>query len=184
MTSHRKINISRLVVKYFLHTDRFTFLRGHGAFWECMERLLYSGRNGLTSTASWGKRGASALWSFTEIHVAMAAYSPFHWACCAGSKHRRRQVNAEGFRRARCNRPSRHFTGSKDHRKTDSDGKADWKRSLWRSLDGKVARRKGSRESVFYHRGGQLVQRNRNLPDCPDEAWKYSWWVKLKRIIW
>lgn len=32
-----------------------------------------------------------------------------------------------------------HFTGSKDHRKTDSDGKADWKRSLWRSLDGKVA---------------------------------------------
>lgn len=83
-----------------------------------------------------------------------------------------------------CNHPSRLFAGSKDHREADPDGEADWKRSLRRSLDGKVAWRKGRRQGVFYHGGGQLVQRNRNLPDCPNEAWKYSRWVGLKRIIW
>lgn len=117
-----------------------------------------------------GKQGASVLRSSADIHAAMAADSRFHGAHCAGRRHRRREVNVEGFCRASSNCLSLLFTGSKDHRKTDSDGKADWKRSLRRSLDGKVAWRKGSRESVFYHGGGQLVQRNRNLPDCPDEA--------------
>lgn len=76
----------------------------------------------------------------------------------------------EGDAQGCCNHPSRLLAGSKDHRETDSDGEADWKRSLRRSLDGKVAWRKGRRQSVFYHGGGQLVQRNRNLPDCPNEA--------------
>lgn len=31
------------------------------------------------------------------------------------------------------------LTGPKDNSKADSDGETDWKRSLWRSLDGKVA---------------------------------------------
>lgn len=35
------------------------------------------------------------LWRGAEIHVTMAAYSTPFWAGCVGSRHRRREVNAE-----------------------------------------------------------------------------------------
>lgn len=183
VTFHRNMEFSRSVVKCARHTDRLSFLRGHSAFWECTERLLHSVRNGLPSAASWDN-GKHLHCGALQKSVLQWLLFPFPWSLRRGRRCRRREANAEGFCGASCNCPSWNFTGSKNHRKTDSDDKADWKRSLWRSLDGKVAWRKGSRESVFYHGGGQLVQRNRNLPNCPDEAWKYSWWVKLERIIW
>lgn len=62
------------------------------------------------------------------------------------------------------------FTGPEDDSKANSDGETDRKRSLWGSLDGKVAWRKGSCESVLHDRGGQLVPRDRNISDGVDEA--------------
>lgn len=67
-----------------------------------------------------------------------------------------------------------HFTGPAHYSKTDSDGTSDWKRAVWRGVARPLERRKSGSESVFHPRGGQLVQRDGDLPNCADETREHT----------
>ncbi len=58
--------------------------------------------------------------------------------------------------------------GAANHRQTDPDGEADREGPLRRGVDGPLEGRTGRRQGLLHHRRGQLVQRDRDLPDRPD----------------
>lgn len=60
--------------------------------------------------------------------------------------------------------------GAANHRQTDPDGEADREGPLWRGVDGPLEGRTGRCQGLLHHRRGQLVQRDRDLPDRPDET--------------
>lgn len=60
--------------------------------------------------------------------------------------------------------------GAANHRQTDPDGEADREGPLRRGVDGPLEGWTSRRQGLLHHRRGQLVQRDWDLPDRPDEA--------------
>lgn len=64
--------------------------------------------------------------------------------------------------------------GAAHYSQADPDGDTDREGPLWRGVDGEMEGRESSCESLFHHRGGQLVQRDRDISDCPHETREYT----------
>lgn len=62
------------------------------------------------------------------------------------------------------------FAGAANHRQADPDGQADRQGPIRGGVDGQVEGGEGCRQGLLHHRGGELVQRDGDLPDLPDET--------------
>ena len=60
--------------------------------------------------------------------------------------------------------------GAANDREADPPGEEYRQGSLRRGVEGKVARGERRRQDLLHNGGGELVQGDRALPDCPAEA--------------
>lgn len=67
------------------------------------------------------------------------------------------------------------LVGAAYHCQADPDGTPDRQGALRRGVAGPLAGREGGRQGVLHPGGGQLVQRDRDLPDSPHEAREHTW---------
>lgn len=65
-------------------------------------------------------------------------------------------------------------SGAENDRQADPDGEADRQGALRRGVDGQMEGREGGCQSFLHHRRGQLVQRDGDLPDRPNETREHS----------
>lgn len=61
-------------------------------------------------------------------------------------------------------------SGAADHRQADPDGSTDREGPLRGGVAGPLEGGEGGRQSLLHPRRGQLVQRDGDLPDGPDET--------------
>ena len=70
--------------------------------------------------------------------------------------------------------------GAADHRQADPDGPSDRERSVRRGVARPLEGREGSCQSLLHPRGSQLVQRDGDLPDRPDETREHSRYATVR----
>lgn len=92
------------------------------------------------------------------------------WAPPAGEKSEMQTVGFKCQQLAFFHCFYSHLTGAAHHCEADPDGAPYWKRAIWRGVARSVAGGEGSSQSVLYSRGGQLVQRDGDISDCPHET--------------